>query len=525
MKHHSLRPSSRKAWMGLLALMIMSTPAGLAAADDVKNDAAARIGVIGAEGPQHLDPVTGVRPCEVALLATVYDTLVRVNPDGSFAPGLAKSWSAVDDHTFEMKLQSNVMFQDGTPFNAAAVKAHIERAKTLKGSTITKDLAAIESVEAVDDTTVRMKLSTPRAGILPSIFAGRAGMVPSPTAVKAAGDSYGANGGIGAGPYKYVSLIPNKTFSVDAFDKYWEPANRLLAGIDFLGSANEFQIERIRNGEADYAAMKTDLLPMAKAAASEGLVSMAVTPGNTYAAIIINWAQPPFDNKLVRQALQHAIDRQLIADAFAPGLGGATSSPLSASSWAHDSALDNFYPYDPEKAKKLLAEAGFPNGVEFEAGVLVDHPVYGKLAVALQDMIAKSGFKMKFNAVEPAQIVNRLYSERNLPVAVIAYAGSTDPGLTLERRFSSKGNDNPSGKSIEGLDNLLAKGAATTDQAERAKFYKQAERLVVENAIETPIYHTSGLTVWRASIGNVARGYDTCATGNFVNPPIYVKAK
>lgn len=525
MKHHSLKRLSRGASLGLLALMMVSTPARLSLADDAKNDPSARIGVIGAEGPQHLDPVTGVRPCEVALLATVYDTLVRVNPDGTFAPGLAASWRAVDDHTFEMKLQPNVLFQDGTPFNAAAVKAHIERAKTVKGSSITKDLAAIESVEAVDDTTVRIKLSEPRGGILPSIFSGRAGMVPSPAAVQAAGDTYGANGGVGAGPYKYVSLVPNKTFSVDAFDKYWEPKNRLLTGIDFLGSANEFQIERIRNGEADYAAMKTDLLPMAKAATAEGLVDMAVTPGNTYTAIIINWTVPPFDNKLVRQALQHAIDRKLITDAFAPGLGGATWSPLSSSSWAHDPAIDNAYPYDPEKAKKLLAEAGHPDGVEFEAGVLVDHPVYGKLAVALQDMIAKSGFKMKFNAVEPAQIVNRLYAERNLPVAVIAYAGSSDPGLTLERRFGSKGNDNPAGKSVEGLDELLAKGAATTDQAERAKFYKQAEHLVVENALETPIYHTSGLTVWRKKLGNVARGYDTCTTGNFVNPPVYVKVE
>ena len=188
-----------------------------------------------------------------ALLATVYDTLVRVNPDGTFAPGLAASWRAVDDHTFEMKLQPNVLFQDGTPFNPAAVKAHIERAKTVKGSSITKDLAAIESVEAVDDTTVRMKLSEPRAGILPSIFSGRAEwclrQLPcrrpaTPSAPMAAS----------ARPYKYVSLVPNKTFSVDAFDVYWEPKNRLLAGIDFLGSANEFQIERIRNGEADYAA-------------------------------------------------------------------------------------------------------------------------------------------------------------------------------------------------------------------------------------------------------------------------------
>jgi ABC-type transport system substrate-binding protein len=521
MKNSLVRRSALSLGLALVTATFLPLPATAAEPHDPK----ARIGVIGAEGPQHLDPVTGIRACEVALLATVYDTLVRLNPDGTTAPGLAASWSSVDELTFEMKLQPNVKFHDGTPFNAAAVKAHIERGKTAPKSTITGDLAAITSVDVVDDLTLRMKLSAPRAGILPPIFAGRAGMVPSPAAVRAAGDTYGASGGVGAGPFTYQTHIPNKTFSVNAYGGYWQPANRLVAGIDFLGSANEFQIERIRSGEADYAAMKTELLPVVKTAAERGLVDYAVSPGKAYTAIIINWTQPPFDKLKVRQALQHAIDRTLIADSFAPGLGGVAWSPVPSNSWAHDPKMDNFYPYDPARAKALLAEAGHPDGVEFEAGILVNHPLYGKLAVALQDMIAKAGFRMKFNAVEPAQIVNRLYTEKNLPIAVIAYAGADDPGIALERRFSSKGNDNPTGKSVDGLDQLLAAGAATADQEKRASYYRQAERLIVENALETPIYHTSGLTAWRKKVGNVARGYDTCATGNFVNPPMYMKAQ
>lgn len=486
----------------------------------VNADTTRRLRLIGTNGVQQMDPVTGVVPCEAEMLRWVYDTLIRQAPDGTQVPGLAESWESPDPMTFVLHLRKGVKFQDGTDFNADAVKQHLERSKNLATSAISGQLAAIASIDTPDDSTVVLHLSAARAGILPSVFTDRAGMVPSPTAVAAAGDTYGASGGVGAGPYAYDSHTPAEDMHVSTWDGYWDSDHRHLAGIDMIGAGTEFQTQRIADGEVDYAAMKDVQLPEAEQAKDAGSVDYKLTPTTQYAEIYVNWSVAPFDNLLVRQALEYALDRDLLAESLTEGSATPAVSPLPTDSWAHESGVESLYSYDPAKAKELLTEAGYPDGITVTVGQ-IDNPYYARLSQAIQDMVKESGFTFELETVTGAEINNRLYQLKDLPVAITAFRGTSDPGLTLEQKFSSTGNSNPAGTTAEGIDDLLAQGASSVDRDVRAEAYGQVEQLVMENALSIPIFHNGGLVAYVPELKGVEKGYTTCQFGDFVSADVY----
>lgn len=496
------------------------SPTTESADDVVGHDPDAVISVIGYSPPAHVDPVRGVPACEHTHLRMIYDSLVRLDLNGAPAPGLAESWEVIDDLTFQINLRDGVVFQDGTPFDADAVRIHLERGQAHPESTITGVLDVVERIEVVDDLTLRLHLSEPRAGTLTTILAERAGMVPSPQAVDSGGDQYGTTSAVGAGPYELVELNPAQILSVRAWGgrDYWADDRRLIAGIDFHPVDDTLGIQRIQSGEIDYMATKDDNLSLV---VDEPDLEHRLAPTNTYAQIFINFGVEPFDDVRVRQALNHALDRELLNEVLTGGAGEVAWGPLAPTSWAHDTSIEGLYPFDPERARELLAEAGHPDGITFTAA-MIDHPYYTRMAQAVQDMLVESDIFIELETVTGAEINNALYIRQDYAAAVTAYAGSTDPSITLEARYASSGNSNPSGETVDGLEELLAEGARLVDQDDRAELYRQAERLVMENALDVPIFFLGGLSVFDPSVRGIEKGYETCAIGNFIDPPVYV---
>ncbi|MEO8696767.1 MAG: ABC transporter substrate-binding protein [Acidimicrobiales bacterium] len=499
-------------------------PATTTADPTAQADRTVFLKVVTSTGPQQLDPARSTFPCDSDDLALIYDTLIREQPDGSYGPGLAESWKTVDANTFELKLKANVKFQDGTAFNAQAVKAALDRSRTLTTSTLAKPLAFISGVEAVDDLTVRLRLSEARAGTLPALLADRAGMVPSPAAVAKDGDKYGANGAVGAGPYRYVELTPGTHIKLERWDGYNDPKTQLLGGYESFGVSVQFQVEQLKKGDLNYAALNEASFPDVKKAADEGAIKYVVDPTTQYMQFFVNPGAAPFDDLRVRQALNFAIDRDAVNKAIAEGIGTIAWGPLPASSWAHNKDVEGMYKYDPAQAKKLLADAGYKDGLTIPTG-MIQLPLYQRTTELLQGMMAAAGFKLEIVPVPPAEINNRLYVTKDLKAAVTAFNASSDPGLALEARFAKNGANNPSGVVIAGLDALLTQGAATTSQADRAKAYKDAELLVMKGAYEVPIYHFGGLVAFRPEMQNIVKGYTACKGGNFLAPAIYALKK
>ena len=484
-------------------------------------DSIRRLRLIGTNGVQQMDPVTGAVTCEAEMLRWIYDTLIRLTPDGKLVPGLAERWGR-EGKNFVMHLRKDVKFQDGTKFNAAAVKAHLERAKTHPKSVLATSLKAVASIETPDQYTVKLVLNEGRAGVLPILFTDRAGMVPSPTAVANAGAAYGATGAVGAGPYKYDKHVSAVDFHVSTWGGYWDAEHRHLAGIDMLGSATELQSQRVVSGDVDYAAMKDIQLPEAAAAKSKNL-DYRISPTDQYAEIYLNWNVAPFNNVLVRQALMYSLDRTTLASVLTANSAIPAFSPLTKVSWAHDAkGVDSLYKYDPVKAKALLAQAGFPSGITVDVG-MIQNTYYVALSEAVQGMVKASGFTFNLKSVTGAEINNRLYTLKNLPIAITAYRGSPDPGLTLEAKFMAKGSANAAGTSVPGIDTLLIKSAGATSATLRAKWLKEAELLVMKGAYSIPIYHNAGLVAFTPKLMGVSKGYTTCQFADFVSAEVYFK--
>jgi peptide/nickel transport system substrate-binding protein len=467
--------------------------------------------------PVHvLDPVTDIDPCNTGPLAGIYDELIRTNPDGSLAPGLATSWSLLNPTTFEFKLRQGVKFQDGTPFNGQAVADSIKRGQTDPRSTLTGSLSVIKTVKVVDDYTVDLDLSAPRGGIVASTFAGYAGMIPSPTAVKAAGDNYGVRTAVGAGPYKVDSFTPDQTVNLATWDGFWDAANRKLGGVDFgiagTGQGEQTVPSQIQSGALDVAAVKDQQLASVKKMSG---VNYKASLSPQYAEIFVNYGVAPFNNLKVRQALEFAVDRPTLTKALTGDSGTAAYQPLNKDSAGYDPSLDSLYSFNPTKAKQLLAEAGYPNGLHIKVGEIV-HSYYQQMAEALQSMLKQSNIFIDLQPIEGAQINNALYVQKSATSAVTAYAGNDDSGQTLELKFSSTGNNNPSHVSTPGLDTALAAGAAETDTTKRAAAYQKAEKIIMDNALSIPLFFNQGVTLYGPKVQGITVGQTTCRDGGYL---------
>ncbi|HRE03245.1 MAG TPA: hypothetical protein PLV68_18250, partial [Ilumatobacteraceae bacterium] len=164
--------------------------------------------------------------------------------------------------------------------------------------------------------------------------------------------------------------------------------------------------------------------------------------------------------------------------------------------------------------------AGYPDGLTVTVGQ-IDNPYYLRLSQAIQDMVKDAGFNFQLESVTGAEINNRLYQLKDLPVAITAFRGVADPGLTLEAKFASTGGSNPAGTTGDGVDDLLAEGAASVDESVRAKAYQAVEKIVMEQALSVPIFHNGGLVAFVPEFKNVVKGYTTCQFGDFVTAPVY----
>lgn len=484
-------------------------------------DTSATLRLVGANAPQQMDPVRETSNCSSSMLGLIYDRLVHLSPEGDLVPGLAESWSSPDPLTFEMVLREGVQFQDGTPFDAAAVVQHLTRARDLEGSVLAGNLQTVTAIEAVDTRTVRLTLSVPRAGVLPVILSDRTGMVPSPTAVAAAGDLYGSDSAIGAGPYRYVENTPNDYMRLEAWPGYWQPSAQLLAGVEHNGFNPTFQVDRLTSGELNYVTIFDNQFPDVEGAAEAGELEYQVTSAPQYGELFVNIGKAPFDDLRVRQALNHAIDRDLMAEIVTGGAGTAAWGPLPEYSDAHNTEVEGMYAYDPELAADLLAQAGHPDGITIKAAY-VGNPYYQVSAEALQVMLADANITLELEPVPPAEINNAIYVRQDFDAAVTAFLAPDDPGLALELKFGANGTNNPSKVATAGLDDLLAEGAASVDPEERATIYREAELLVMEQALSVPLYRNAGVAAYASEVRNVPRGYTTCQLGDFVVPPIYV---
>jgi len=343
----------RRGFLGLLggtaaAHMLGASPA---AAQTPKRGGILKVSA--PANPSSLDPSTGGSGLDHSFLYLIFDTLIEWEYETLKArPGLAESWSFTDPRTLVLNLRQNVVFHDGTPFNAEAVKFNLDRGRQDQRSNIKADLVTVAAVEVTGSNQVTLKLTQPDTA-LPLILSDRAGMMASPKAVQELGREHDRKA-VGTGPWKLVSFADGEKVITTRNEKYWKPGLPYLDGIEMaIIPEVATGLRSVMAGENHYI---YQLQPQQRQLAERNKNLVIASGPTVYCTLLyFNCARPPFNDVRVRKAVNHTVNRDDFVKLTMGGVAEAAGMLLPTTHWAYDKETAKLYPFDIDKAKALLA--------------------------------------------------------------------------------------------------------------------------------------------------------------------------
>ncbi|WP_420828373.1 ABC transporter substrate-binding protein [Devosia salina] len=479
--------------MGLAPLMVATALALVAPASAQTPPNVLVVGQI-AE-PASLDPHVSTAANDFRIAMNIYDGLVR-NKQGTLEiePALATDWTISDDGLeYTFNLREGVTFHDGSPFNAEAVKFNFDRMLDENhpfADTGPFPLAfffsSVENVEVVDDLTVKFTLNEPFAPFM-SNLASATGLIVSPAAVEKYGADYGRHP-VGTGPFKFEEWQSNTSVVTSRNDDYWDGAPSLEAVIYRpITDANTRVAEMLSGGIDVLLETPPDNVAQFRDDANFEVVE-AVGPHVWY--VMLNAKEGPFADVRVRQAVNYAVNKESLVNDVLQGTAEVSAGPIPpAFNWAYNEDVDP-YPYDPEMAKKLLAEAGAEGAsltfyvTEGGSGMLDPVP----MGTAIQADLAAVGLDVEIETYEWNTFLSEVNPglEGKADMAEMAWMTSdpdTLPFLTLRTAaWPEDGGFNSSYYSNPEVDDLLDQARVSTDPDERADLYKQVQEIAHEDA-------------------------------------------
>lgn len=399
-------------------------------------------------------------------LFPIYDSLVHVDEMGEPQPMLAESWEVVDDGmALEMKLIEGWSYHDGTPFDADSVVANIERSME-DGSFNQNALRIVESVEAVDGSTVRFDTSS-GAGALVGTLGGAAGMMMSPEVMDDKSQDVKPTGGSGA--FTMDRYVSGSRVEYSAVEDYWDPEAQNVAAMTFMISGDDnARLNAVTTGAADSTFLRASMYESAK---QSGKV-VCEAPSLSAYNINLNTSRSEFGKKEVRQALSHAIDRNAISavtDGFLEPGGQMFPTWYFASNEDLDPAT---YAYDPEKAKSLLADAGLSDGFSFNLEV-VNLELYQQIAEVVQANLAAVGIKMSITPVELDALGEHFSVNKDVDAILFEQKAESDPSILTAAYYLPDGFNNPGGWGSDTITELDVAAAAGATAEEREPAYDE----------------------------------------------------
>lgn len=453
-----------------------------------------------------LDPSRTTEGETFKVTINLFETLLTFEDEGTAVePGLAKSWKPSEDGlTYTFELQEGVKFHDGTDFNAEAVVKNFERwasgdeemfpyYNTMFGG---EDGDIIESVTAEGDSTVVFKLTRPQAPFLKNLamdmFA-----ISSPTAYEEQGDDDFERNPVGTGPFKFVEWKPNDSITIERFDDYWQDGLPKLGKVIFRSIPdNAARLNELLTGGIDLA----DGINPSDGVAIEDNPDLKLfeRPSMNVGYLGLTVTRPPFDNKLVRQAMNHAIDKESIIEAFFEGRAESAKNPIPSSISGYNDDIEE-YAYDPEKAKELLAEAGLADGFEMELWAMpVPRPYMPdgeKVAEVIQKNLADIGVTAKIVSHEWATYLD-LASKGDADAFMLGWTGDNgdaDNFIYALLDEDNIGSNNYTYFKNDEMHDLLIEAQSEVDEEKRIDLYKEAQEIIHDEAPWVPIAHSTPL--------------------------------
>ncbi|ODP29924.1 Heme-binding protein [Paenibacillus nuruki] len=487
-----------------------------------------------------LDPAIVTDGESLKIAQQVFDTLLDYKEGTTeVMPSLAESWTISEDAlTYTFKLREGVKFHDGTDFNADAVVFNFERWSDTKskykfeGDSFDyydsmfgpEEERVIASVTATDPTTVVFKLNKPQAPFLQNLAMTCFG-IASPKAIEDEKENFKSNP-VGTGPFVFKEWKRSDSITLDKNPNYWQEGLPKMDQVIIRSIPdNTARYNALQNGEID---MMEDLSPddLASLEANPALQKINRPPFNV-AYLGFNTTKKPFDDPKVRVALNHAVDKQGLIDAFFAGQAEPAVNPIPPTLWGYNKSVED-YPYDLAKAKQLLADAGYPNGIEQELtfyAMPVPRPYMPdgrKVAEVIQASFEQIGVKVKIESPEWATYLEDLKNGTKDDLFIIGWTGDNgDPDNFFYPLLDkdSIGGNNYSQYDSKEFHDLVVKAQQETDQAERSKLYEQAQVIVKKDAPWVPLVHSTPLLAAKAEL----KGYVPSPTGSEAYTNVYIE--
>lgn len=452
--------------------------------------------------PTSLDPHAAPGSGQNVILPYIFDTLVFRDMDNTYQPYLATGWEiAPDGKSVTFTLRDDVTFHDGTPLNAEAVVFTFKRFKEARTSA-GEGLASMTDVEALDDYTVRFTFSEPSAVFFSTLATPYAGIV-SPAAVEAAGDAFGQQP-VGSGPFKFAAWQQGTKVVLERNPDYrWSPAPVTNPGAPYLDRVIFTVIPDASTQLAALQAGEVDLIFVNAPNHIEKLktdpsVELIETRLNSLIYLGFNCAKAPLDEVKVRQALSHAVNKEEIVTAALGGTGQAAFAPMAPTLPGFDPGLQQYeLGYDPDRASALLAEAGFAPGAD---GTLARNgqPLNLTLltfarapnedvATLLQSQLKAIGVKVTIQQYDTPTAA-KAATEGQYDLLLWRYDRNDADVLNVNLHSSRIGSSNRFGYSNPQVDELLDQAAQELDEATRARYYVEAQKLIMADAPWQPLY-------------------------------------
>ncbi|MBA4863456.1 ABC transporter substrate-binding protein [Streptomyces sp. PSKA54] len=385
--------------------------------------------------PTSWDPVTSSAGWDVHALSLVYAALTKLDPKGVAVPALAKSWKYNDDGTVvTFTLRSGETFSDGSPIDATAVKKSLERGRDYEKSLVAAQLIGVEKVTALDEHTVELRLAAPDFQI-PALLAGKTGMIVNPKVLEKDAASLSPKPA-GAGPYTLVSYVENSKAVLRRNPAYWDAGQIKTENFELHPLPEPSTVvAALQSGQYNVAQIPGSQVKAAKAAGLE----VQVIPSMVVAVLDVHIGKKPFTDPDVALALKYAIDREELLKTAAFGYGEVTRQPFPSGYAGHDDALDKLFPYDPEKAKELLAKAGYADGLRITLSAQKAEGV----PELIQAQLKKVGITATLEAIPSDQATQIVYIQRSKALYVDQFAGRDSATQAFQVLFGEEGLMNP----------------------------------------------------------------------------------
>ncbi|MHB9152210.1 MAG: ABC transporter substrate-binding protein [Spirochaetales bacterium] len=379
-----------------------------------------------AGNPDTLDPQKTSGTLTFQVVKSFYDTLAEPDTTGKIVPALAESWSvSADGLVWTFKLRQGVVFHNGQAFTSKDVKATFDRIKNEAfASPKRSEFAPVKTITTPDARTVVFTLGAPYAPLLASLASGWGAILPS--GLIESGHNFGAEP-VGTGPFKFTKWVRDNKISMVKNDSYWIKGLPKLAGVDFnIVPERSVQIQGLLSGAIEAVEfVDPEDLPVLRA---NNKVAIKKELTSLIMVMAMNCSRAPFNDLRVRQAVNYAVDKQLVLD-VAYG-GGKVGSTFLDTGNAYYTDYSSLYPYNPEKAKQLLKEAGVGNK-ELTIYVAQNYPLHVKAAELIQQMLSDVGMNVKLQLVDWSTWLSSVYSGGNYDFTVIGHTGKLDPEGTL----------------------------------------------------------------------------------------------